>query len=209
MQLIPQRTLILTCFCTAVAMLTGCANIQPKIDAFEQQSKRLGTIYAQVDTVQTPDEWGYCNSNSNRIATQTKKAVCQQSSMNAVKVSWVSTQYITYSVVEAIPSSFKLMPGAIVVLDMNQSYGRRFVSIASLTETELCRWSGKDNAALDSSFKKAAVSIPAFVAGALMPIPSAAYLVSTRNDLGGVVCNGWNYQEAYKDKDINSLLDIF
>lgn len=206
MQLIPQRTLILTCFCTAVVMLTGCANIQPKIDAFEQQSKRLGTIYAQVNKVQTPDEWGFCNSS--RASTQSKQAICQ-ANMNAVQVSWVSKGMKTYPLLEAIPKHVSLTPGSIVAIDMNKPYGQRFVSVVSTEERETCKWDGKKNALLESTAYKAAITGPAFLAGALMPIPAIAYLASTRNDLGGVVCNGWNYQEAYKDKDIDSLIDIF
>lgn len=200
------RFITMTSFCLVVAMLTGCANIQPKIDAFEQQSKRLGVIYAQVNKVQTSEEWGYCNSA--RAPIQTKIFACKPN-MSVVQVSWVSKGMRTYTMLEAIPQNTTLKPGAIVALDMNKPYGQRYISLTSPDETENCRWDGKRNALLESTAYKAAITGPAFLAGALMPIPAIAYLASTRNDLGGVVCNGWNYQESYKDKDIDSLIDIF
>jgi hypothetical protein len=201
------RTLTLTCFIAAMSVLTGCANIQPKIDAFEQQSKRLGVIYAQVNKVQTPEEWGYCDSS--RAPSQSKQTICQPN-MNAVQVSWVSKGMKTYPSLEAIPQHISpLAPGAIVAIDMTKPYGQRFVSLVSIEERETCKWEGKKNTLLESTAYKAAITGPAFLAGALMPIPAVAYIVSTRNDLGGVVCNGWNYQDAYKDKDIDSLIDIF
>lgn len=200
------RTIILSCVCVVAAMLTGCANIQPKIDAFEQQSKRLGVIYGQVTKVQTPDEWGYCNSS--RPAKQHKAAICKPST-NAVQVSWVTKGSRTQNTVEGVSVEIQLEPGSIVILDMTKPYSQRFVSVVSKEETETCRWDGKKNALLESTAYKAAITGPAFLAGALLPIPAVAYIVSTRNDLGGVVCNGWNYQDAYKDKDIDSLIDIF
>lgn len=200
------RFITMTSFCLAVAMLTGCANIQPKIDAFEQQSKRLGVIYAQVNKVQTPDEWGYCDSS--RISKQERSAICKEK-MHAVQVSWLTKGSRTYALPEAIPSNIKLEPGAVVILDMSKPMAQHFVSIAYSEENVTCKWDGKKNASLESSAYKAAITGPAFLAGALMPIPAVAYIVSTRNDLGGVVCNGWNYQDAYKDKDIDSLIDIF
>jgi hypothetical protein len=200
------RSITLTSFCLAVAMLTGCANIQPKIDAFEQQSKRLGVIYGQVNKVQTPDEWGYCDSS--RISKQERSAICKEK-MHAVQVSWLTKGSRTYALPEAIPSNIKLEPGAVVILDMSKPMAQHFVSIASSEENVTCKWDGKKNASLESSAYKAAITGPAFLAGALMPIPAIAYVVSTSNNLGGVACNGWNYQEAYKDKDINSLIDFF
>ena len=200
------RIITLSCFCVVAAMLTGCANIQPKIDAFEQQSKRLGVIYAQVNKVTPSEEWGYCDSS--RVSTQHKTAICKPG-INAVQVSWVTKGSNTYTETQAISNNIKLEPGAIVVLDMTKPYSQRFVAVASKEETDSCHWDGKKNALLESTAYKAAITGPAFLAGALMPIPAVAYIVSTRNDLGGVVCNGWNYQNAYKDKDIDSLIDIF
>lgn len=200
------RTIILLGAWAAITVLTGCANIQPKIDAFEQQSKRLGVIYAQVNKVQTSEEWGYCESA--RAPIQTKTFACKPN-MSVVQVSWVSKGMRTYPMLEAIPQNTSLKPGAIVALDMNKPYGQRYISLTSPDETDNCRWDGKKNALLESTAYKAAITGPAFLAGALMPIPAIAYLASTRNDLGGVVCNGWNYQESYKDKDIDSLIDIF
>lgn len=200
------RTIIFPSALAAIAVLTGCANIQPKIDAFEQQSKRLGVIYAQVNKVQTPDEWGYCDSS--RASKQHKAAICKEG-VNAVQVSWVTKGSMTYTETQAVARNIELSPEAIVTLDMTKSYGQRFLSVASPKETETCKWDGKKNALLESTVYKAVVTGPAFLVGALMPIPTVAYLISTRNDLGGVVCNGWNYQDAYKDKDIDSLIDIF
>lgn len=200
------RKLTLSSLIAVVAVLTGCANIQPKIDAFEQQSKRLGVIYAQVNKVQTPDEWGYCASS--RASKQHKAALCKEG-VNAVQVSWVTKGSMTYTETQAVARNIELSPGAIVTLDMTKPYGQRFLSVASPEETETCKWDGKKNASLESSAYKAAITGPAFLAGALVPIPAIAYVVSTRNNFGGVTCNGWNYQDAYKDKDIDSLIDIF
>lgn len=199
------RQLLFASLVAALVVLTGCANVQPKVDSFEQQSRQLGTIYGQVNKVTPSEDWGYCDSS--RVSRQVKSSVCK-SGVNAVQVSWVSKGK-SYAVTEAIPNTVKLEPGAIVVLDMTRSFAAHFVSVASEQETDVCHWDGKSNALNESSFKKAAVTVPAFLAGALMPIPAVAYLVSTRNDLGGVVCDGWNYQEAYKDKDIDALINIF
>lgn len=200
------RTFIISGLICASAVLTGCANIQPKIDAFEQQSKRLGIIYAQVNTVTPIEDWGYCDSS--RVSKQAKDAICKPG-MNAVQTSWVTKGGTTRVTLEAVGKQVKVEPGSILVLDMSKPYSQHFVSVASKEETEMCRWDGKKNALLESTAYKAAITGPAFLAGALMPIPAIAYIVSTRNDLGGVVCNGWNYQDAYKDKDIDSLIDIF
>ncbi len=202
MQLIPQRTLILTCFCTTVAMLTGCANIQPKIDAFEQQSKRLGTIYAQVNRVMSSEDWGYCDSS--RASKQAKSAVCKPNT-KVVQVSWV-TRGAAATLIQGVPVENSLNPGAIVVLDMTKPLGQNFVALASANETNDCYWEGKANDKIDSSIKTTGKSVGGFVTGALMPIPSAIYLATSIGGTGGVVCNGWNYQDAYKDKDLDSLL---
>jgi hypothetical protein len=199
------RTLTLTCFIAAMSVLTGCANIQPKMDAFEQQSKRLGVIYAQVNKVSPSEDWGYCDSS--RVSKQAKKASCKPQT-NAVQVSWI-TRGAAATLIQGVPSNVPIRPGAIVVLDMSKPLGENFVSVASYSETEACHWSGKDNDKIDSSFKTASKSAGGFLAGALMPIPSVIYLASSVGGTGGVVCNGWNYQEAYKDKDIESLIDIF
>lgn len=206
MQLIPQRTLILTFFCAVVAMLTGCANIQPKIDAFEQQSKRLGTIYAQVNKVQTPDEWGFCNSS--RVSTQDKAAICKQG-IQAVQVSWVAKNGRTYALPEAVPTNIKIEAGSIVMLDMSKPMAQHFTAVVSLEETETCRWDGRRNSLLDGSVRKATTFTGVFVAVAAVPVLAVPGLMYGRGELGGIVCNSWNYQEAYKDKDIDSLMDIF
>jgi len=201
------RKFTLSSLIAAVAVLTGCANIQPKVDAFEQQSKRLGVIYAQVNWVKSPEDWGYCDSS--RAPSQAKQAICK-SNMNAVQVSWVSKGMKTYPLLEAIPKNVShLVSGAIVKIDMNKPYGQRFLSVVSIEERETCKWDGKKNAFSESTAYKTAITAPAFVAGAILPIPAVAYFVNTRDDLGGVVCDGWNYQEAYKDKDIDSLINIF
>lgn len=189
-------------------MLTGCANIQPKIDAFEQQSKRLGTIYAQVDEVAPGVEWKSCSES--RISKGVKDAICNVNT-NAVKVSWVSRKSAA-TMIQAVPMTTSIKPGSIVILDMTKPLGQNFIAVASIEESDTCKWVGKSNDKLDSSFKNAAISAPAFMAGALMPIPTLGYLIHERSaegSKGGVVCNDWNYQEVYKDKDIDSLLDIF
>jgi len=200
------RTLPLICLTACVALLTGCANIQPKIDAFEQQSKRLGVIYAQVNKVQTPEEWGYCESS--RAPNQTKVSACK-SNMQVVQVSWVTKRPITRVTLEAVPKNIKIEPGSIVVLDMTKPYSQRFVSVASVEETEACRWDGRRNSLLDSGTRKFTEFTGVFVAVAAAPVLGIPALLYGRNELGGVVCNGWNYQDAYKDKDIDSLIDIF
>ncbi len=190
----------------AMAVLTGCANIQPKIDAFEQQSKRLGVIYAQVNKVQTPDEWGYCSSS--KISSQSKNANCKPNT-NVVQVSWVTKSNATSFLTEAVSTNFVVKPGSIVVLDMNKPYAQHIVSIASPQETEACRWDGRRNSLLDSGTRKFTEFTGVFVAVATAPVLGVPVLMHGRNELGGVVCNDWNYQEAYKDKDIDSLIDIF
>ncbi len=200
------RPHILTSFCVAAAILTGCANIQPKIDAFEQQSKRLGVIYAQVNKVTPSEEWGYCDSS--RVSTQHKTAICKPS-INAVQVSWVTKSSNTYTETQAISNNVKLEPGAIVVLDMTKPYSQRFVAVASKEETDSCHWDGRRNSLLDGSVRKFTTFTGVFVAVAAAPVLGVPVLMHGRGELGGVVCNGWNYQEAYKDKDIDSLIDIF
>jgi hypothetical protein len=199
------RTLTLTCSIAAMSVLTGCANIQPKIDAFEQQSKRLGVIYAQVNKVQTPEEWGYCDSS--RATKQEKNYLCK-AGINVVNVSWVS-RGAAATMPQAVPQNISIRPGSILVLDMQKPLVQNFVRVASLEETNTCQWAGKANDKIDSSFKTASKSAGGFLAGALMPIPSVIYLASSVGGTGGVICNGWNYQDAYKDKDIDSLIDIF
>ena len=197
------RTITLICFCAGVALLTGCANIQPKIDAFEQQSKRLGVIYAQVNKVQTSEEWGYCDSS--RASSQSKQAICKPN-MNAVQLSWV-TRGSAATILQGIPKNIVVQPGSIVVLDMQKPLVQNFVKVASLEETNTCHWTGKANDKLNGSFKTASKSAGGFVAGALMPIPSAIYLASSIGGAGGVVCNDWNYEDAFKDKNLNAIFD--
>jgi hypothetical protein len=197
------RTLTLTCFIAAMSVLTGCANIQPKIDAFEQQSKRLGVIYAQVNKVQTPDEWGYCDSS--RTPRQTKQAVCQPN-VNAVQLSWV-TRGSAATILQGIPKNIMVQPGSIVMLDMQKPLVQNFVRVASLEETNTCQWAGKANDKIDGSFKTASKSAGGFLAGALMPIPSVIYLASSVGGTGGVICDGWNYEEAFKDKNLEAIFD--
>jgi hypothetical protein len=190
----------------AMAVLTGCANIQPKIDAFEQQSKRLGVVYAQVNKITPSNDWGHCDSAN--ISKKVKDAICHPN-MNAVQVSWVTKSSKTSFLAEAIPRDIRIEPGAIVILDMSKPYSQHFVSVASVEETESCRWDGKRNSLQDSGLRKFTTFTGVFVAVAAAPILGAPVLLHGRNDLGGVVCNGWNYQDAYKDKDIDSLIDIF
>lgn len=200
------RTLTLTCFCAVAAMLTGCTNIQHKTDVFEQQSKRLGTIYAQVNKVTPSEEWGYCDSS--RVSKQARNAICKPN-MNAVQVSWVTKSNATTFLIESLPNDIAVKPGSIVMLDMNNSFSHHIISVVSLEETETCRWDGRRNSLLDSSARKFTEFTGVFVAVAAAPVLGVPVLMHGRNDLGGVVCNGWNYQEAYKDKDIDSLIDIF
>jgi hypothetical protein len=200
-----RKVLLFSAF-TFITVLTGCANIQPKIDAFEQQSKRLGVIYAQVNKVQTPDEWGYCASS--RASKQHKAALCKEG-VNAVQVSWVTKGSMTYTETQAVARNIELSPGAIVTLDMTKPYGQRFLSVASPEETEACKWDGKRNSLLDGSLRKFTMFTGVFVTVAAAPVLGVPVLLNGRNELGGVVCRGWNYQEAYKDKDIDSLIDIF
>lgn len=197
------RTITLASFCVGVTLLTGCANIQPKIDAFEQQSKRLGIIYAQVNKVQTPEEWGYCDSS--RATRQEKKSLCGQN-INVVHVSWI-TRGAAATMPQGVPKDVSIQPGSIVILDMQKPLVQNFVKVASLEETNICHWTGKANDKLDGSFKTASKSAGGFVAGALMPIPSAIYLASSIGGTGGVVCNDWNYEDAFKDKNLNAIFD--
>lgn len=112
------RKLTLSSLIAVVAVLTGCANIQPKMDAFEQQSKRLGVIYAQVNKIMPSEDWNYCNSSTSD--SQSKNAICNKFDVNVVQVSWLS-KGSTYRMLEAIPKSVMLEPGAIIVLDMNRT----------------------------------------------------------------------------------------
>jgi outer membrane murein-binding lipoprotein Lpp len=199
------RKFTLSSLIAAVAVLTGCANIQPKMDAFEQQSKRLGVIYAQVNKVTPSEDWGYCDSS--RASMQAKKSVCKPQ-MNAVLVSWASKGSYTASMVEAIPNDIELSPGAIIAVDMGKPLAQRFMFVASKQETEGCHWNGRRNVLLDSGVRKFTEFTTVFVAVAAAPVLGAGLLYG-QDDLGGIVCNNWNYQEAYKDKDISSLFAIF
>lgn len=200
------RTLTLTGLLAMIAALTGCANIQPKADAFEQQSKRLGIIYTQVNKVTAGNQWNYCNSS--RASKQEKAAICKLET-NAVQVSWVTKSSTTYIETEAVPNDIKIKAGSIVVLDMTKPLAQRFVSVASVEEHEACKWDGRRNVMLDSNARKFTEFTGVFVAVAAAPVLGVPVLMHGHNDLGGVVCDGWNYQEAYKDKDIDALIDIF
>mgnify|MGYP000010431571 CR=1 FL=1 len=199
------RKLKLSSLIAAVAVLTGCANIQPKVDAFEQQSKRLGVIYAQVNWVKSPEDWGYCDSS--RLDAQAKTAFCRKKDVNVVFVSWV-TRGAAATLLQGVSKNIELKPGAIIMLDMAKPLGQNFIGVSSLEETDTCHWTGKANDKIDGSFKTAGKVTGGFVTGALMPIPTLVYLASSVGGTGGIVCNGWNYQEAFTDKNIDALLDI-
>jgi hypothetical protein len=162
-------------------------------------------IYAQVNKVTPSEDWGYCDSS--RASIQHKKAICKPE-MNAVQVSWVTKSSTTYIETEAVSKDIKIQPGAVVMLDMSRPVAQHFVSVASLEETETCKWDGRRNVLLDSGIRKFTEFTTVFVAVAAAPVLGAGLLYG-RNDLGGVVCNNWNYQEAYKDKDIDALINIF
>jgi len=184
-----------------VALITGCASSQKKLEAFNRIKIDTRFVYAQVNKISSgstlKEECKHLDKPPELKAFRMK--VCpQMNAFNVVNWSLLLKDKLIFNRTEVVPVTVKLKVGSIVKLDENAEAGFRFVEVAAYEETETCKWTGSDNDLADNKATATGRFMGWFFAGAFMTVPAVGYqLVSDQQ--GGIECDKWSYKTAYAD----------
>jgi hypothetical protein len=207
---IPHRRLALLLSMVTVALMAGCGSIyRPSKEAVKQWKPDEG--YADFMYVHLAKVWPEDKMNLRKGCEKNKAdgkpvlKVCDNPD-DYVAVQYTVGRFAGSVIVVSRPlliqKSFNPEPG--MIIKKNLRFGPDAVVLDVRKPTEDCKWVGPRDHVLDTFESQARNNIER-ATGAIMglipviAIPTLIYVESEyKTETAGIVCDGWDYREAYK-----------